>query len=156
MLRIFEINLFYSEEDFEDKYNNTKGLKKIYIPITQQQSGAISINDHSYEIADFMENGFSIETVLENKVGHTLHALSFDVDHSFVFLSNINLVRMKSEKSTKVHYGMYCRDKCDNKTKIIKFMNELNILFSRGRKSLNIYVNDILVYLFLKGRLPKK
>lgn len=152
----FEINLFYSEKDFEDKYNNIKGLKKIYIPITQQQVGSISINDHSYEIADFMENGFSIETVYENKVGHTLHALSFDVDHSFVFLSNINLVRIKNEKSTKVYYGMYYRDKCDDTTKMIKFMNELNILFSRGRKSLNIYVNDILVYLFLKGRLPKK
>lgn len=35
-------------------------------------------------------------------------------------------------------------------------MNELNILFSRGRKSLNTYVNVILVYLFLKGRLTKK
>ena len=131
-------------------------MKKIYIPITQQQSGSITINQHSYEIAYFRENGFSVETAFENKVGHTLHALSFDVDHSFVFLSNVNLVRIKSEKSTKVHYGMYYRDKCDNTTNMIKYMNELNILFSRGRKSLNIFVNDILVYLFLKGRLPKK
>lgn len=71
-------------------------------------------------------------------------------------MKSINLVKIKREKSTKVHYGMYYRDKCNDTTKMIKFMNELNILFSRGRKSLNIYVNDILVYLFLKGRLPKK
>lgn len=150
----FSVNLFYSENDFEEKYNNTKGVKKIYVPFTQQQIGSITINKQSYEIADFKENGFSIKSAFENKVGHTLHALSFDVDHSFVFLPNVNLIKIKKDKTTKAQYGIYYKDKYDDISDVIKFMNELNILFSRGRKSLNIFVNDITVYLFLKGRLP--
>lgn len=152
----FEVNLFYSEKEFEEKFNIIPGLKKIYIPITQQKTGNIIINHNNYEVADFRENGFSLETAFENKVGHTLHALSFDVDHSFVFLSNVHLIKLKNANSSRTNYGIYYQDKYDDMTNVIKFMNELNILFSRGRKSLNIYVDDILVYLFLKGRLPKK
>ena len=37
--------------------------------------------------------------------------------------------------------------------KITKFLNELNILFTRGKKTLNIYTNDLEVYLYLNKKL---
>lgn len=152
----FEINLFYNEEDFETAYCNKSGLKKIYVPYTQQHTGNIKINNKIYELADFKENGFSIEKAFENKVGHTLHALSFDVEHSFVFLSNISLYKYKNSQDEPSHSYIYYGTRPTQINTILKFMNELNILFSRGRKSLNIYVDNILVYLYLKGRLPSK
>ena len=77
-----------------------------------------------------------------------MHALSFDVDHGFIYLPTVKIV--KSNRQNKIYY----QDVIDNDD-VTKFMNELNILFSRGRKSLNIFVNDIHTYLFLKARLPK-
>ena len=36
---------------------------------------------------------------------------------------------------------------------ITKFLNELNILFTRGKKTLNIYTEDLEVYLYLNKKL---
>ena len=146
----YEINIFCAnEEQFIKKYEQTTGLKKIYIPFTISYNSGFIINNSYYSMADFRENGFSIyENIDPNKMGHTLHALSFDVDHGFVYLPTVKIV--KSNRQNKIYY----RDVTDNDD-VTKFMNELNILFSRGRKSLNIFVNDIHTYLFLKARLPK-
>lgn len=147
----YEVNIFCAnEEEFIKKYENTKGLKKIYVPFSVFWGKIITINGIDFRMAEFTENGFSVyENINPNLIGHTLHALSFDVDHGFIYLPTIKVVR--SNRKNQLFYN----ETVEDDEKVTKFMNELNILFSRGRKSLNIFVNDIEAYLFLKARLPK-
>ena len=52
---------------------------------------------------------------------------------------------------------MYYEPSCPKEkiSKINLFLNELNVLFTRGRKSLNIYIKDIETYLYLNLLLSK-
>lgn len=43
----------------------------------------------------------------------------------------------------------------DDMTKLELFFNKLNVLFTRGKKSLSIYVNDIETYLYLNHKSSK-
>ena len=62
-------------------------------------------------MAPFYENGFSVyENIDPNYVGHTLHALSFDVDDAFVYLPNLYLV--KADRKNNRRYGKGWRRPC--------------------------------------------
>ena len=146
----YSINIYCAKEEFMNSYDNAKGNKKMYVPYTIKSNGIITILGRDMELAAFTENSFSAyENFDPNYIGHTLHALSFDVDDAFIYLPTVKLV--KSDSKNKLYY----KENTESPVHVKKFMNELNILFSRGRKSLNIYVGDIKVYLFLKSRLPK-
>ena len=145
----YNVNVYCDLKIFLDEYYAIKGNKKMYVPYTIRNSGSFKIVDKTFNMAEFENNGFSTSQNIDpSYVGHTLHALSFDVDDAFVYLPSVKLVR--SDRKNK----LYWREDVTDPNLVKKFMNELNILFSRGRHSLNIYVSDIRTYLFLKSRLP--
>ena len=146
----YNIEVICSVSEFLNKYDSSIGNKKMYVPFTVKNTGEYIIGDRIFEIAGFDVNGFSAYENYNSKyIGHTMHALSFDVEDAFVYIPNVFLV--KSDRKNKLFKREINYDSDD----VIKFMNELNILFSRGRKNLYIYVDDINVYLYLKSRLPK-
>lgn len=144
----YQINLYYDESDFLNSYFNTEGIKKIYVPINQLNENKILINGKEFVKVDYKDDDFSIWADSGNYYGTTYHALSFDIDHCFVYLKNICLLN-KNKKQVM----FYKKDYEDNE--IILFLNELNVLFTRGKKSLNIYVADIEVYLYLNKLLKQ-
>ncbi len=110
----------------------------------------ILVGDEIFYMADRDFFTFSISVEYKNYIGHTLHAISFDVENNYIFLKNVRVIRKKG-KDILVKEGEDIR----NEEKITKFLNELNILFTRGKKSLNIYTNDLEVYLYLNKKLKQ-
>ena len=108
----------------------------------------IPIGDEKFYMADRDFYAFSVSTSSEDCIGHTLHAISFDVENNYVYLDNVCIIN-KSGKDTLVKKDSDYK----NEEMIRKFLNELNILFNRGKKSLNIYTTDFEVYLFLNKKL---
>lgn len=146
----YQIRLFYDEAEFLKRYNSLSGIKKIYVPFNQGNETDMEIAGETFYLAERNFDDFSLCSDHSNYYGLTYHALSFDVDHCFVFLKNIHLVR-KGKNRTMFYKSEYP----DDPDKIDLFLNELNVLFTRGRKSLNIYVNDIETYLHLKVKISK-
>ena len=146
----YDINLFYDEASFLNKYDSLGGIKKIYVPCVNSKE-ILTIYDRDFIKANYTDDSFSIWPSIDNYYGVTYHALSFDIDHAFVFLKGIRLVSY----GKKNH--LYYRDlgTFDDYTDIQLFLNELNILFTRGRKTLNIYVDDIRVFLYLNSVVKK-
>ena len=93
---------------------------------------------------------YSISVGYENYIGHTLHAISFDVENNFVYLKNVKISNVHGK-------DILTKEGCNTKDEesITKFLNELNILFTRGKKSLNIYTSDFEVYLYLSRKLKE-
>lgn len=146
----YKINIYYDIEDFLDAYHNCKDSKKMYTTYDFRNEQNIQIGGEKFIMAgkDFYQ--YSITVGYENYIGHTLHAISFDVENNFIFLNNV-CICSKGNKDLLVKEG------CDMKDEesINKFLNELNILFTRGKKSLNIYTSDFEVYLYLSRKLKE-
>lgn len=146
----YSINLYYDEGSFLNRYDSLEGIKKIYVPCIYSKQ-TLTIYDREFIKAVYTDDSFSIWPSISNYYGVTYHALSFDIDHAFVFLRGIKLVSFG-----KKNYIFY-RDLSDHDdySDIQLFLNELNILFTRGRKTLNIYVDDIRVFLYLNSIIKK-
>lgn len=106
------------------------------------------IGDEIFYMADREFYAFAISTGPENYLGHTLHAISFDVENNYICLKNVCVVNKKGKDLL-----MRKNDDSFNEERITKFLNELNILFTRGKKTLNIYTDDLEVYLYLNKKL---
>lgn len=147
----YQIKIFYDEHKFLEYYKNQDGIKKIYVPVNQADCDHILIDSVRFDKAKFNDDSFSIWNDSMNYFGTTYHALSFDIDHCFVFLNKIHVISYEKRQI------MYFKDKIINEDLISTelYSNELNVLFTRGKKSLSIYVNDIETYLFLNYRLSK-
>lgn len=144
----YKINLFYNSELFLKEYNDCVGGKKIFTTFNKKDSDTLLIGDTTFYMAQRELCDFAIINGLENYIGHTLHAISFDVENNFVYLPDIRVKQRKS-KDILVLEGM----DISNEENITKILNELNILFTRGKKSLNILVPDIETYLHLNKKL---
>ena len=144
----YKIKLFYDENEFLAAYDNEEAIKKIYTPI---HCGAdlIKIADKTFYKAKYNDDDFSILPSTSSYYGITYHALSFDIDHCFVYLKNIKIITKDKKRF------MFYKDTYEDFDEVNYFLNELNILFTRGKKSLNIYVDDIETYLYLNYRLSK-
>ncbi len=77
-----------------------------------------------------------------------MHAISVDVENNFVFLRNVYVIN-KAKKDILANKFLTT----STQENITKFLNELNILFTRGKKTLNIYTEDLSVYLYLNKKL---
>lgn len=106
------------------------------------------IGNEIFYMADREFYTFAISTGPGKFLGHTLHAISFDVENNYIYLNNVCVASKKGKDVL-----MKKDNESSNKEKITKFLNELNILFTRGKKSLNIYTNDLEVYLYLNKKL---
>ena len=76
-------------------------------------------------------------------VGDTFHAISFDVDNSYIYLPNLTLGNLYNKKD------VLTEDRLSTVDEKQRFLNELNILFTRGLKSLTIYVPNAVAYLHI-------
>ena len=150
VLEDYSINLFYDVNDFLKSYHTCKDGKKMFTTYDYHNKSSLLIGDEIFYMADRDFYTFSISVGYENYIGHTLHAISFDVENNYIYLKNVS-VKRKNGKDILV------KSDGDNKSeeKITKFLNELNILFTRGKKSLNIYTNDLEVYLLLNKKLKQ-
>ena len=108
------------------------------------------IGDEIFYMAEKDDYSFAICTGMENYIGHTLHAISFDVENNYIFLKGTRIINHKKK-------DIIFRNDIEptNEFEVTKFLNELNILFTRGKKSLNIYTDDLEVYLYLNKKLKK-
>ena len=148
-LNNYSIKLFYDENSFIKEYDNASGLKKIFSPVNDV-SGSIIIGGKIFERAGKSDDKFALLTgAYEKCYGTTYHALSFDVDYSFIYLPQTIIV--KNDRK----FFLYTKAKTKSTRDIQLYMNELNILFTRGRKALYIYVRDIETYLYLNNKLQK-
>ena len=150
VLEDYKINLFYDVNDFLNSYHTCKGGKKMFTTYDYHNSTSLLIGDEIFYMADRDFYTFSISVGYENYIGHTLHAISFDVENNYIYLKNVSVKRKRGK-------DLLVKSDGDNRSeeKITKFLNELNILFTRGKKSLNIYTNDLEVYLFLNKKLKQ-
>ena len=147
ILEDYKINLFYDVNDFINSYHSCKGGKKMFTTYDYRDNSSILIGDEIFYMADREFYTFAISTGPENYLGHTLHAISFDVENNYIYLNNVRVV---SKKGKDV---LMKKDNESTTEEKIKFLNELNILFTRGKKTLNIYTNDLEVYLYLNKKL---
>lgn len=147
----YQIKLFYDEKKFLEYYKSLDGIKKIYVPVNQANVDEIGIDGIIFKKANYRDDSFSIWADSLNYYGTTYHALSFDIDHCFIFLNNIHMINL-GKKQVMFYRDSYDKDHIDE---IDLFLNELNVLFTRGKKSLNIYVDDIEAYLYLNSLLLK-
>ena len=149
----YSINICNSEKEFVDAYKNCSGEKKIFTTYRNKDNKVLTINNEEFYIAPKNEYGYSITNGNENYIGHTLHAISFDVENCFVYLNNVCLIKGKNKRQSYIIY----KDKFDNfdNRDVNKTVNELNILFTRGKKSLTIFTNDLKLYLYLKSKIKK-
>ncbi len=148
ILEDYKINLFYDVNDFINSYHSCKGGKKMFTTYDYRNNSSILIGDEIFYMADREFYTFAISTGPENYLGHTLHAISFDVENNYIYLNNVRVVSKKGKDVL-----MKKDNESTNEEKITKFLNELNILFTRGKKTLNIYTNDLEVYLYLNKKL---
>ena len=147
----YEINLFYDENDFLKKYKETTGIKKIYMPLNESPFN-VRIGEETFERVRYDYDNFSVMSLEGNFYGTTYHALSFDIDHCFVYLRTTRIINYN-----KSNIPYFDNRWVDNPTflDIQLYLNELNILFTRGKKSLNIYVDDIKTYLYFNKLINK-
>lgn len=148
VLEDYKISLFYDVNDFLNSYHSCKGGKKMFTTYDYRDCSNILIGDEIFNMADKEFYTFAISTGPENYIGHTLHAISFDVENNYIYLKNVCVIN-KNGKDILIKKD----DNSINEEKIAKFLNELNILFTRGKKTLNIYTNDLEVYLYLNKKL---
>ena len=148
ILEDYKINLFYDVNDFINSYHSCKGGKKMFTTYDYRDNSSILIGDEIFYMADREFYTFAISTGPENYLGHTLHAISFDVENNYIYLNNVRVVSKKGKDVL-----MKKDNESTTEEKITKFLNELNILFTRGKKTLNIYTNDLEVYLYLNKKL---
>lgn len=147
-LEDYEINLFYDINDFLNRYHSCKNGKKMFTTYNFRSENSLIVGDEIFTMADKDYYSFAVSTGPENFIGHTLHAISFDVENNFIFLKDVKVIRRKNKDVLYRDDASLCTEES-----ITKFLNELNILFTRGKKSLSIYTNDLEVYLYLNKKL---
>lgn len=147
----YSIKVFFDENDFMSEFASVSGNKKLYLPICDARSETLSIGGKIFRKAENTDDNFSIWSSNNDVYGLTYHALSFDVDHSFVFLPDARVIEYGKKRV------LYTFNKPDplSFVDIRTYLNELNVLFTRGRKSLNILAKDIETYLYLKTLVNK-
>ena len=148
LLNNYAVNIYFEEKKFIDKYETCDGVKKLYSPTFDVDSN-IEIGGKVFNRASKREDKFSLWSGGDNYYGTTYHALSFDVDHCFVYLPETIITSYKGKNF------LFTTKKEKNSEDIDLYLNELNILFTRGKKSLNILVKDIETYLYLNEKILK-
>ena len=146
----YKIEIYYDSLKFLEEYDSIKGIKKIYTPVYHSPNELI-IGDKKFTRARFDYDNFSIWTDSMDYYGITYHALSFDIDHCFVYLKSTNIIKYGGKQY------IFNREITDDIvfSDIQMFLNELNVLFTRGRKSLRILVDDVETYLYLNALINK-
>lgn len=148
----FAIDVTMSEESFISKFNSISSTSKIYMPLISVRDTKISIGGRDFNVAGIEDGDFSFRSYYENYIGNTFHAISFDIDNSFVFLKGVGVLKRGDE------LFLYEKSKDEStidENYLKKFSNQINILFTRGRKSLHILADDFYTYSYLNFKIKK-
>lgn len=148
----FSIDVTMSETEFIGKYLGSSGLSRLYMPFSAKMEEVVNLSDKTFRVAGKDNVSFSIQNYYSTFVGNTYHAISFDVDNSFVILNNVGIT-----KKDDFFFFYNKRDNPDVLTldTLKKFNNQVNILFTRGRKSLHILTDDFYVYTYLNFKIKR-
>ena len=144
----YTIYITFKPKTFLKMFKEADGLKKLYCPYTDSKGNTLTIDQEEFPCASRTDDNFSAMPD-STKYGSTYHALSFDVDDCFVFLPHTKAIEFRR----KSYLFTSCLEITEKN--ILKYQNELNILFTRGRKSLTICVEAISAYLLLRKRFLK-
>lgn len=149
-LRNFKIAVYNAEDEFFKEYNSIQGNKKIYKMYTSPtlyKNIVVDVNGGTFTYSLAPKDVWNF-AVLGNipLFGHTHHAISFDSENVFLYLDNLVY---SEERKSPVANNINVED--DEKYK--KYLNELEILLTRARKSLHIYVNDLKSYLWFNEKI---
>lgn len=144
----YSIYITFKPSTLLKMFDKSDGLKKLYCPYTDSKGATIKLNDREFPCASWTDDDFSAKPD-STKYGNTYHALSFDVDDCFVYLPDTKAIEYNGKSY------LFTTNLLKSKDNITRYQNELNILFTRGRKSLTICVEDITAYLLLKKRWLK-
>lgn len=144
----YTIYITFKQSTLLKMFDKSDGLKKLYCPFTDSKGEPITLSGREFPCAAWTDDDFSAKPD-STKYGNTFHALSFDVDDCFVYLPNTKAI-IFNDKSY-----LFTTNLTKSRDNITRYQNELNILFTRGRKSLTICVEDITAYLLLKKRWLK-
>ena len=140
----YSIRVIRNFDEFIDAYNKDNS-PRMFIPYGDR--GAFSsdplIKKAGLQLLDADTNDFYVG---KQYVGDTFHAISFDVDNNYVYLPNLTLGLLYRKHVLTEERLITTNDKK-------RFLNELNILFTRGLKSLTIYVPDVPAYLHIMSVL---
>ena len=148
----FDIDITMSEEVFVSKFTSMASTSKIYMPLIGVRETTIKIGEKSFNVAGFEDGGFSFRSYYDNYIGNTFHAISFDIDNSFVFLKGVGIIKINNQ------FYLYEKNKSSSTITddyLRKFGNQINILFTRGRKSLHILTDDFYVYAYLNFKIKR-
>lgn len=135
----YEICITFKQTTFLDRFDKCMGLKKIYCPFSDTHGKEIEISGRKFPCASSIYDDFSA-TGDTLRYGSTFHAFSFDVDDCFVYLPDT--ISIKFEDKDVLFSNLLKR----NWPRIVKYQNELNVLFTRGRKSLTILISQLTYY----------
>lgn len=148
----FDINIFNTKEDFIRAYNSIAESKKIFKMYTSSKldeiiSVKIDKDEFNFYMVGRKEWNFAISGNIPG-FGHTLHAISFDIENVFLYLDNL----VYSERR-----NMPIPDNIDefDDVEYKKYINELDILLTRAKKSLNIYVEDLRTFLWFNEKIAE-
>lgn len=130
--------------EFIDAYSKD-GSGRMFIPYGDREafSSDFPMKAAGFQLLNTDDDDFYFG---KKYVGDTFHAISFDVESNYVYLPNLTL-GLLYRKYVLTEERLLSTD--DKK----RFLNELNILFTRGLKSLTIYVPDALAYLHIMSVL---
>lgn len=159
-IKDYDIQVYLNEKVFCENIHELQG--KLFT-LSINKSEIITINDNEYTCADKEDFRYAISP-FQYKFGLATHAQSFDVDHCFVYLKGIKVSKYRHEIGNKqIHRIVYNdmigqnidRWKRPEIERYKKLINQMYTLFTRGRKSLHIFCEDISVYLHLNKRIKK-
>ena len=149
-LRNFKIAIYNAEDEFFREYNNMQENKKIYKMYTSPtlyETIVVDVDGGTFTYALAPKELWSFAVIGNLPLyGHTHHAISFDAENVYLYLDNL----VYSERR-KTPISRDIDEEDDIKYK--KCLNELEILLTRARKSLHIYVNDLKVYLWFNEKI---
>ena len=148
----FTIKVTMSESEFLEKYKGNFTYSKMYMPYRSNMPDSITINGTKFLVAGKEDPTFSIANYYSSVVGNTYHAISFDVDNSFVILKNTGIIKSNDEF---YFYEKSKNPETINDEYLKKFSNQINILFTRGRKSLFILTDDFYVFSYLNFKIRR-
>ena len=143
----YKIKISDNENNFVSDYEKDNN-KRMFMP-TKCVNGIPSINigGRKFDVIDHKDNIF--DHIESDVIGDTFHAISFDVDNDYVYLPNTCLGKLKNKT-------ILTNEICQTDEDKLKYLNELNVLFTRGTKSLHIFFGDVLAYLFARFKLIDK
>ncbi len=148
----FAIDITMSSTSFMDKYNSLSSSSRIYTPFFHDMPTSIKVGGTVFNVAGKDDGSFSVSNYYSNFIGNTFHAISFDVDNSFVILARVGLCR---RNEMFFFYDRNCDPNSLSEEELLKFSNQINILFTRGRKSLHILTDDFYVYSYLNYKIKR-